>query len=93
MPGREYLLKGLEDKDVKAYLQYQIDLAVLLGADRDRAIKEQTAAVEFEIALAKVWPLDMQFYFDSLRVKISFLFNRLICPEKSVAMPINCTIR
>ena len=24
MPGREYLLKGLEDKDVQAYLNYQI---------------------------------------------------------------------
>ena len=56
MPGREYLLKGLEDKDVKAYLEYQIGLATLLGADPDRARKEQTAAVEFEIQLATVRP-------------------------------------
>jgi len=54
MPGREYLLKGLQDKDVKAYLEYQIGLAVLLGADPVEARKEQTAAVEFEIQLATV---------------------------------------
>jgi hypothetical protein len=54
MPGREYLLKGLDDKAVKAYLEYQIDLAILLGADRERATKEQTLAVQFEINLAEV---------------------------------------
>lgn len=54
MPGREYLLKGLDDKDVKAYLDYQIGLASLLGADREKATKEQTLAVQFEIELAKV---------------------------------------
>ena len=55
MPGREYLIKGLEDKDVKAYLEYQIGLATLLGADKELARKEQTEAVEFEIKLATVY--------------------------------------
>ena len=54
MPGREYLLNGIEDKDVTAYLEYQIGLAVLLGANPERARKEQTAVVEFEIQLAEV---------------------------------------
>ena len=54
MPGREYLLKGLTDKDVKAYLEYQIGLATLLGADKERARKELTETVEFEIQLANV---------------------------------------
>ena len=54
MPGREYLIKGLEDKDVKAYLEYQIDFATLLGADEESARKQQTEAVEFEIQLAMV---------------------------------------
>ena len=54
MPGREYLIKGLEDKDVKAYLEYQVGLATLLGADAESARKEQTEAVEFEIKLATV---------------------------------------
>jgi len=52
--SREYLIKGLEDKDVKAYLDYQVGLATLLGADKDSAFKQQTEALEFEIKLANV---------------------------------------
>lgn len=54
MPGREYLLKGLEDKDVRAYLDYQVELATLLGADKEQARKEQTDVVLFEIQLANI---------------------------------------
>lgn len=54
MPGREYLIKGLDDKDVKAYLEYQVGLASLLGADKEQARKEQTEALEFEIKLATI---------------------------------------
>ena len=55
MPGREYLIKGLEDKDVKAYLEYQVGLATILGADEESARKQQTEALEFEIKLATVY--------------------------------------
>ena len=55
MPSREFILKGLEDNVVQAYLDYQIGLAVLLGADPERASKEQTLAVQFEINLANVF--------------------------------------
>ena len=55
MPGREYLIKGLEDKDVQAYLDFQINLAVLLGADPNAAREEQSEAVQFEIDLAFVY--------------------------------------
>ena len=51
---REYLIKGLEDDDVKAYLEYQIGVAMLLGADEESARKQQTEAVKFEIELAMV---------------------------------------
>jgi hypothetical protein len=54
MPGQDCLLKCLDDKAVKAYLEYQIDLAILLGSDRERATKEQTLAVQLEINLAEV---------------------------------------
>lgn len=54
MPGREYLLKGLDDKDVKAYLNYQVSLATLLGADKNAAQQELTKSLEFEIQLANV---------------------------------------
>jgi hypothetical protein len=52
--SREYLIKGLGDKDVKACLDYQVGLATLLGADKDSATKQQTEALEFEIKLANV---------------------------------------
>jgi hypothetical protein len=52
--SQEYLIKGLGDKDVKAYLDYQVGLATLLGADKDSATKQQTEALEFEIKLANV---------------------------------------
>ena len=50
----EYLLKGVENPIVKAYLDYQIDVAVQFGADKAKAEKEMTDALEFEIGLAKV---------------------------------------
>merc|ERR1719370_689815 len=40
MPSRKYLLKGLNDTDVQAYLHYQVSLAELLGANRTRAEEE-----------------------------------------------------
>lgn len=96
MPGREYLIKGLEDKDVKAYLEYQIGLATLLGADKESARKQQTEALEFEIKLATVGHILR--LIKSFDVKHSilnniFLFCRSIYLAKNVAMPTNFTIR
>lgn len=50
----EYLLKGIEHPIVKAYLSYQVDIAVLFGAKRENAEKEMMDALEFEIGLANV---------------------------------------
>jgi len=50
--SREYLMKGPSEPEVQAYAKYQVELAVLLGADRDRAEKEMRAALEFERQLA-----------------------------------------
>ena len=61
----EHLFNGLEDKYVKAYLNYQVGIATLLGADRDKAIKEQTLALLFEIELAKVYDKVAVRIFDS----------------------------
>ena len=44
----------MEDKIVRAYYDYQVDIAVLLGADRSRAEKELKESLEFEIKLANV---------------------------------------
>lgn len=52
--SREYLIKGLEDKIVKAYYEYMVDMAVIYGADRSRAERELMESLEFEMALANV---------------------------------------
>lgn len=52
--SREYLIKGLDNPIVKAYHSYQVDMAVLYGADRNRAEKEMKEVLEFEFALANV---------------------------------------
>lgn len=49
-----FLLKGLENSVVSAYHKFQVDLAVLYGADRERAVKDMKEAFEFETALANV---------------------------------------
>jgi len=39
---------------VAAYHSYQVDMAVLYGADRQRAEKDMKDVLEFEFALANV---------------------------------------
>ncbi|CAH1980231.1 unnamed protein product [Acanthoscelides obtectus] len=51
---REFLTKGLEDKIVKAYYDYMVDIAVLFGADRDTAQEELRQSLEFEMKLANI---------------------------------------
>ncbi|XP_030765452.1 neprilysin-2 isoform X1 [Sitophilus oryzae] len=51
---REFLTKGLEDKLVKAYYDYMVDIAVLFGAEKDRAINELKESLDFEIKLANI---------------------------------------
>ena len=51
--SREYLVKGLDDKDVKKYFKYMTDMAVLLGASQENAEKELFESLKFEFALAK----------------------------------------
>lgn len=52
--SREYLVKGTDEKIVAAYYKYMVDIAVLFGADRQRATKELRESLDFEIALAKI---------------------------------------
>jgi neprilysin len=48
------LKKGLENPVVTAYHKFQVDMAVLYGADRERAEKEMREAFDFEVGLANV---------------------------------------
>ncbi|XP_065163092.1 neprilysin-2-like isoform X3 [Atheta coriaria] len=51
---REFLIKGIEDKLVKAYYDYMVDIAVLFGAKRETAATELKESLTFEIALANI---------------------------------------
>ena len=52
--NREYLIKGLEDKDVEAYYNYMVNMAVLLGAERPRAELDMKEALMLELQLAQL---------------------------------------
>lgn len=51
---REFLTKGLDDKIVRAYYNYMVDIAVLFGADKERAVRELRESLEFEMKLANI---------------------------------------
>ncbi|KAH9413417.1 Membrane metallo-endopeptidase-like 1 [Dermatophagoides pteronyssinus] len=52
LPSREYFLKENPNKEKDAYLELMIDIAELLGADRDYATVEMSKVLEFETQLA-----------------------------------------
>ncbi|XP_059218296.1 neprilysin-2 isoform X2 [Stomoxys calcitrans] len=52
--SREYLIKGFNETLVKAYYEYMVDMAVLFGADKDRATKELAESLQFEMNLANI---------------------------------------
>ncbi|XP_055373967.1 neprilysin-2 [Condylostylus longicornis] len=52
--SREYLIKGFGDPLVDAYYKYMIDIAVIFGADREKATEELKESIEFEMALANI---------------------------------------
>ncbi|XP_022914109.1 neprilysin-2 isoform X2 [Onthophagus taurus] len=51
---REFLIKGVEDKLVKAYYDYMVDIAVIFGANKTNAEKELKESLDFEIKLANI---------------------------------------
>merc|ERR1719341_3058436 len=52
--SREYLMEGKDAKSVKAYLNYMVEIAVLLGADQDMAEKEMAKVLDLEIQVAEI---------------------------------------
>jgi len=52
--AREYLMKGLDDDDVKAYFNYMKDVAELLGADKTEAQIQMMEVLQFEMKLANI---------------------------------------
>ena len=54
MPSPEYFLKEQDALYKDAYLRFMINVAVLLGADREEATREMQNVLDFEIKLANV---------------------------------------
>lgn len=52
--NRELLMRGLNNKSVRAYYEYMVDVAVIYGAEQPRAERELLDSLQFEIALANV---------------------------------------
>ncbi|XP_057331668.1 neprilysin-2-like isoform X2 [Microplitis mediator] len=52
--SREYLSKGFDDKIVKEYYRYMVDIAVILGAERERAEEELMGSLKFEMNVANI---------------------------------------
>ena len=52
--SREYLVAGLQHREVAAYLSYMVDIAIMLGADRQQAEVEMLEVVQFEMELANI---------------------------------------
>lgn len=49
-----YLKRGLGDKMVDSYYRYMVDVAVALGAQRPRAVRELRQSLNFEVLLARM---------------------------------------
>lgn len=47
-------MRGINDSVVQAYYDYMVDLAVIFGAERERAETELLDVLEFETSLANV---------------------------------------
>ncbi|GAB1605929.1 neprilysin-1-like [Argonauta hians] len=54
MPGQKYYLKGRNDTKLKAYEKLAVEMAVHLGAERKRAVKDIKDIVDLEIKLAHI---------------------------------------
>lgn len=77
--------KGLEDKIVKAYYEYMVDIAVIYGADRNRAEQELMESLEFEMKLANVSCRTKENLckITNFLYKILFCCNRFRCQMKN----------
>lgn len=52
--SREFMIRGENDSLVQAYHKYQVDMAVLFGAEREDSEKEMKDVLDFEMKLANV---------------------------------------
>lgn len=99
----EFLIRGIEDTNVKAYYDFMVDAAVIFGANKSQAELELLDSLKFEIELAKVqndkctkkpemdvcaYPL----FALPLFITVQLLIFRLLCPKANVEICRHCTI-
>ncbi|XP_037090373.1 neprilysin-2-like isoform X3 [Pollicipes pollicipes] len=78
---RKYLIKGFDDPDIQAYYKYMVDMAVMLGAEKERARSELKESLLFEIQLANIsLPAEE-------RRNITKLYNKMTLGEMSRLAP------
>lgn len=79
--SREYLIKGMDNKLVKAYYSYMVDIATLFGADHARAEKELMESLQFEMSLANIsLPLEQ-------RRNATKLYNKMTIADLQTKYP------
>ncbi|XP_070505178.1 neprilysin-2-like isoform X2 [Chironomus tepperi] len=81
--NREYLIEGLDNKVVQAYYSYQVDLAVMYGADHKSAEQQMREVLEFEFLLANISIPKED------RRDFSALYNTMTIKDLNVRYPYN----
>ena len=79
--SREHMIKGADDEVVKAYLQYMVDSAVFLGANREVALIEMKDALDLELKIA-----ELTLPREEMRNKTA-LYNTMTIKEASALYP------
>lgn len=52
--SQKYLIKGFEEKRVNLYHKFMVEIAIIFGAEKEKAERELKESLEFEIKLANV---------------------------------------
>ena len=61
--NHKYLVEGLSNQRIQAYFSYMVDVAVILGANKEQAEKELFDVLKFEIEMAKVSNLKLHWIY------------------------------
>lgn len=84
--SREFFIKGENDSLVQAYHKFQVDMAVLFGAEREDAESEMKDVLDFEFKLANV-------IFITLILSLNFNFEFLDNSIEGTAKKSNKTLQ
>ncbi|XP_052868359.1 neprilysin-1-like [Anopheles cruzii] len=81
LPSRDYYLKESSEGDMKAYHRYMTQIAILMGADKDKAAEELQQIVQFEVRLANATLPEAD------RHDTSAIYTKITLPELQRRVP------